>query len=127
MEVIGLQTKQCLFCAETIQAAAVKCRFCGEFLNTGRAKAIESGSETEPDADEDRKQTDNVLFEGRPSLWGLTPEVIKAMIFLGLAVFLLVYPVEEMSVFAMNETSASDDYIELTEELSDSGVAKILP
>ena len=122
-----MQTKQCLFCAETIQAAAVKCRFCGEFLNTGRAKAIESGSEAEPDADEDRKQTDNVLFEGRPSLWGLTPAVIKAMIFLGLAVFLLVYPVEELSVFAINETSASDDYIELTEELSDSGVAKAQP
>ena len=79
MEVIGLQTKQCLFCAETIQAAAVKCRFCGEFLNTGRAKAIESGSEAEPDADEDRKQTDNVLFEGRPSLWTFLGKAEKAV------------------------------------------------
>jgi hypothetical protein len=127
MEVIGLQTKQCLFCAETIQAAAVKCRFCGEFLNTGRAKAIESGSEAGSDADGDRKQTDNVLFEGRPSLWGLTPALIKALFFLGIAIFLIVYPVEELSVFAMNETSASDDYVELTDQLSDAGVAKTLP
>lgn len=127
MEVIELQTKQCPFCAETIQAAAVKCRFCGEFLNTDKAKAIESGSEVGANSGQDKKQTDKLLFKGRPSLWGLTGAVIKGLVFLGLAVFLIVYPLEELSAFVLNETSVSDDYSELTEELSDSGVAEALP
>jgi len=33
------QTKQCPFCAETIQFAAQKCRFCGEFLDGRQAAA----------------------------------------------------------------------------------------
>jgi len=127
MEVIEPQTKQCPFCAETIQAAAVKCRFCGEFLNTDKAKAIESGSEAGANSGRDRKQTDKVLFEGRPSLWGLAGAVIKGLIFLGLAIFLIVYPIEELSAFGQDEISVSDDYSELTEELSDSGVAEALP
>lgn len=33
------ETKQCPFCAETIQREAVKCRFCGEFLDGSRTAA----------------------------------------------------------------------------------------
>ena len=37
------KTKECPFCAEVIAAKAVKCRFCNEFLNTAKAKALTTG------------------------------------------------------------------------------------
>jgi uncharacterized membrane protein YdbT with pleckstrin-like domain len=74
-------TKQCPFCAETILAAAVKCRYCGEFLNTDRARAIQS---QQPD------QPGEVLFTGQPTLWAMTGAFIKGGLFLAIAVVLIV-------------------------------------
>ena len=63
---VDLQTKPCIFCAETIQAAAVKCRFCGEFLNSEKAKALLAEAETDPDAPpgEEQEADDSILFAG---------------------------------------------------------------
>jgi membrane protein YdbS with pleckstrin-like domain len=61
MVVIDLQTKQCPFCAETIQAQAIKCRFCDEFLNSGRARALEASSELNTQPSEAEETNDNVL------------------------------------------------------------------
>lgn len=109
------QTKQCPFCAETIQAAAVKCRFCGEFLNTNKAKALQSGPAPDSQPAGDNKSPGSILFEGKPSLWAITATAARASIVLVFAVFLMLFPFEHLSIFQPSEalvnpevTSAND-------------------
>ncbi len=96
MVLTDLKTKQCPFCAETIRAAAIKCRFCGEFLNSPKAKALEADLEQEPDSEllddeetEEEEMDDNVLFVARPSLWGITSSLVKGLFFFVLAGLLI--------------------------------------
>ncbi|MDH4238162.1 MAG: PH domain-containing protein [Phycisphaerae bacterium] len=97
MTVIDLQTKQCLFCAETIQAQAIKCRFCGEFLNSDKARALEANSGPDSQSSEDERIDDKILFAGNPSLLGMAPAVIKGLFFLVAAYLLLKLPLEIMA------------------------------
>jgi len=94
MVVVDLQTKSCPFCAETIQAAAVKCRFCGEFLNTEKARALEADPEPDSELSEEEETDDSILFAGRPSLWGMAPAVVKASIVIVIAGLLIKLPLE---------------------------------
>ena len=100
------KTKECPFCAETIQARAVKCRFCDEFLNTDLARAAQAGSDPDADSAEDQQAPDNILFRGRPSLWGLVGQAMRALFFLAIAAFLFVYPVENVSWFELTGSQA---------------------
>ncbi|HUU18969.1 MAG TPA: PH domain-containing protein [Sedimentisphaerales bacterium] len=94
MAFTDFQTKQCLFCAETIQARAIKCRFCGEFLNSDKAKALEADPEPDSQSSEDEETSDNVLFVARPSLWGMAPAMLKGLFFIVLAGLLVRLPLE---------------------------------
>ena len=91
------KTKQCPFCAETIQERAIKCRFCGEFLNTDRARAVQAGLEPGKNPSGNQRAPGSILFRGRPSLWGLAGSLVRGLFFLAVATFLFVYPLEDLS------------------------------
>ncbi len=91
-----MQTKPCPFCAETIQAAAVKCRFCGEFLNSEKARALQEKAGPDAQSSEEDETDDDVLFADRPSLLGMAPAVVKALVVLVLAWLLIKLPLEAL-------------------------------
>lgn len=95
MVMVDLQTKPCIFCAETIQAAAVKCRFCGEFLNSEKAKALLAKANPDAQPAKGQQEDDDLLFAGRPSLLGLTWEFVKGMLVIVLAFWLAGLPLEK--------------------------------
>ncbi|MFH1371128.1 MAG: PH domain-containing protein [Planctomycetota bacterium] len=93
------QTRQCPFCAETILTAAVKCRFCGEFLNTEQAKALVRFA---GDEDAEQAESGEALFSGQPSLWAMTGALIKGGIVLAVAVTLVVWHIERMALLKIS-------------------------
>ncbi len=108
MQVTTSQTRQCPFCAETILAAAVKCRYCGEFLNTERAKArvrfaggdVDAG-QTEPAGPSE------ALFVGQPSLWAMAGAFVKGGIVFAAAVSLVVWHIESIAGLKLSVEQAA--------------------
>ncbi|MHC4762371.1 MAG: PH domain-containing protein [Planctomycetota bacterium] len=115
------QTKVCPFCAEIIQARALKCRFCGEFLNTDKAEIVKAMTETGREQAEEQEQG-NILFCGRPSLWGMAGSVMRGLIILGIACLLLYYPLENLPMFHPIESQGLYEDDSITESRSSGGL-----
>jgi len=102
---IEQKLKSCPFCAEPIQERAVKCRFCNEFLNTDKARAILTGDE-DPESTKLSDVNEQILFAGRPSLWGIAGSVIRALFFWAISGALIVYPVESLFELSAEQVDA---------------------
>ena len=141
------QTKSCPFCAETIRFEAIKCRFCGEFLDGSQRKA-EAGKPkagdgrasvparqegvprtttrsrvpglAEPDASAEEDGT-SVLWSGRPSLLALAGMFLKAGCFLALCWAVYRYPVTRTVVRYLPKTHVRVEQLVQIEGWLDAG------
>ncbi len=92
------QTKQCPFCAETILAAAIKCRYCGEFLNTKRAEALAGEADCQADVQDaqGRQDEEPPHFEARPSLWAIFGTIVRGLFLFAIGLVCIFYPLERL-------------------------------
>jgi len=96
------RTKPCPYCAETIRYAAVKCRFCGEFLSGAKPGSGTEDKSDESERDTESQEANGALWSGRPSVFALTGTFLKLACFTALCWVVYTYPVTLLVTYVPN-------------------------